>query len=303
MIHIFYAVLPIFFLIMTGLGLKRIFITEDSFWKQCDKLVYYVLFPSLLILKLSHADFYALNTASALVALIIATLIMTIALVAYQAIKPVSNKLFTSIYQGSIRYNSYVFLAMSASLFGDNGIAVTAIIIAYMIVICNLLSVFILSVYGSTRASLVSITVSILKNPLILAAILGVLLSISKLHIHPILEKFLTYLSAAALPLSLLSVGAGLKFILGKSRWFAVSSTCVLKLIALPLISWVVLTLFNVDGYTKSVAMLYATLPCAGNAYILAKQMGGDAEAMASIITFTTLLSMITMPVMLSIMP
>ena len=49
-----------------------------------------------------------------------------------------------------------------------------------------------------------------------------------------------------------------------------------------------------IDDTARSVGMLYSALPCASTAYILSKQMGGDADLMASIITTTTVLSVFT---------
>ena len=54
------------------------------------------------------------------------------------------------------------------------------------------------------------------------------------------------------------------------------------------------------DMLIASLAVLYCAVPCAGNAYILSRQMGGDSSAMASIITWETVISIITIPVMMA---
>ena len=48
--------------------------------------------------------------------------------------------------------------------------------------------------------------------------------------------------------------------------------------------------------------MLLATLPTATSAYILARQLGGDAPLMAGIISGQTLLAMVSIPLLLSVL-
>lgn len=296
MINTFYSVLPIFLVIMVGVVAKLYLISDEGFWRNCEKLTYYVLFPSLLILKLSHADFNSISMGYALSSIIIATLVVGFILIVFHHLKGTDNPLFTSVFQGGIRYNSYVFIAMSSSLFGDVGITLSAIIIAYMIIITNFVSVTVLGIYGTEKASVKTTVISVMKNPLILAALTGALFAYFKVPLNQTVENTMAYIGHAALPLSLLSVGAGLKFSIGKNRWLAVISSSAVKLLALPAIAISLLTFFGVTGTTKAISVLYAAVPCAGNAYILARQMGGDAEVMASIITMTTLMSILTMP-------
>ena len=84
-------------------------------------------------------------------------------------------------------------------------------------------------------------------------------------------------------------------------KWLPIFSMSAIKLLVLPILTIGLLSFFDVTGMSKSLAVLYAGIPCAGNAYILAQQMGGDAETMAAIISTSTLLYMVTIPVIFSI--
>ena len=57
----------------------------------------------------------------------------------------------------------------------------------------------------------------------------------------------------------------------------------------------------GLDGVSRDVALLFAALPTATSAYILARQLGGDAELMAALITGQTLLAMLSLPLWLSL--
>ena len=296
MIDIFVKIFPVFFIISTGLFLKRTIIRNTSFWETSDKLVYYILFPALLVLKLSHANFKNVEFFYGLVAVAIATLLVAMALLFSKYLFNLNNREFTSFFQGGTRYNSYIFIAMSLSIFGDNGLVIASIFIAYMIILTNIISVVILSIYGEGNSTVKNILLSIVKNPLIISASIGVLISISEIKMPYTLEEYLKYIGNAALPLSLLSIGAGLVFFFSFKKTLMILSSVLVKLVVLPLITIFLLKLFLVSGNLFGIAMLYASVPCAGNAYILAKQMGGDAESMAAIITLTTIVATISIP-------
>ena len=109
------------------------------------------------------------------------------------------------------------------------------------------------------------------------------------------------FLGNAALSISLMCVGAALRlehvYIHFKPNLFVTMA----KLLVLPMITCWLLYLFRVPaGLEKNIAMLYASVPCAGNAYILALQMKGDHETMAGIISVTVLGSILTIPMVLS---
>lgn len=295
MITTFLAVLPIFLLIVTGWLCKQRFVAQPAFWLAADKLVYYLFFPCLLILEIGSADFSGGHTGSALMAAIGATLLVGALVFLVRLAWRMPNDLFTSIFQGSTRYNSYVFIALSQALFGDAGVALSGVFIAWMVVLTNFSSVLVMNRYGDgSSKALSSIARSIVSNPLIAAALLGLLLNVMGWRIEGAARQFMAYLGHAATPLSLMSVGAGLMLVMHPSKTVATVLATVLKLLVLPLLTWGLLKLGTAHAMPAQIALLYAAMPCAGNAYILARQMGGDAEAMASIITWSTLASVLT---------
>ena len=142
----------------------------------------------------------------------------------------------------------------------------------------------------------------IVKNPIILAAGAGAVLNISDIHVPVPIENTAALFKTAALPLSLLSVGAGLRFVLDKQALGAIALATTIKLAVLPVITGVCLYLAGIDGMVLAMGVLYAGMPCAGNAYILARQLNGDPDAMASIITLETLLSAFSVAVIAGVL-
>lgn len=290
-----FSILPIFLTIASGYIIRSRFIKSEEFWKWAETITYYFLFPCLLVLKIGSADFSATHAGGPLIAAISATLLVGIfAFVAKRAFCS-SNPLFTSIFQGSTRYNSYVFIGMSASLFGSAAAGITGIFIAYMIVITNVLSVLVMNYYSaSNKKKFSDIALALLKNPLIVFTVVGLILNKSGIKIEGFIYEYMHSIGSAASPISLLAVGAGLKLIMSRDRVFATLFASTLKLLVLPAITIGLLKYLNLQGMEAQVAVLYSCVPTAGNAYILARQMGGDSTSMASIISMTTLGSILT---------
>ena len=296
------AIFPIFAAILVGAALKRYLITGSDIWAGIDRLTYYLLLPSLLIVEIYRADFSSGNAGTAVGVTLAATLGLSAALLILRPLITRDTPLFTSIFQGSVRYNSYVLLAVADALYGAEGLALAIVFVAVLVIATNMLGVVVLSAFSGGKSSLSRIINGIVKNPIIIAAGAGAILNVSNIHVPLPIENTAALFKTAALPLSLLSVGAGLKFILNKKAIWAITLATTIKLAILPLITGICLHLAGVDGMVLAMGVFYAGMPCAGNAYILARQLNGDPDAMASIITLETLLSAFSVAVIAGIL-
>ena len=285
------AIFPIFAAILVGAALKRYLITGSDIWAGIDRLTYYLLLPSLLIVEIYRADFSSGHAGTAVMVTLGATLALAAVLLLLRPLITSNTPLFTSIFQGSVRYNSYVLLAVADALYGSEGLALAIVFVAVMVIATNMLGVVVLNAFAGGKGSFKRIMIGLAQNPIIIAAGAGAVLNISNIHVPLPIENTAALFKTAALPLSLLSVGAGLRFILSKQALGAIALSTTIKLAILPVITGIALHLTGVEGMVLAMGVLYAGMPCAGNAYILARQLNGDPEAMASIITLETLLS------------
>lgn len=297
------ALLPVFVLILMGHGLRRMRFPDVNFWPGAERLTYYVLFPAMLVYKLGSATVPhgVYGQMGALILTVVA--VMTVVLVVVQWLVGWAGPVFTSVFQGGIRFNSYVGLAATASLYGDNALSLAAVAVAIMVPLLNVLCILVFAVYaGESGISARALAYSMATNPLILGSLGGVLVSYSGMGFHPLIAGILKPLSNLALPLGLMTVGAGLqlKALRTASAPFVASST--LKLLAFPAVTVGVCLALGVDGLMAQVAVLLAALPTASSAFILARQLGGDAPLMAAIVSGQTLLAMFTMPLMLGVL-
>ena len=289
--HIFSALVPVFGLILIGYFFKRISFPSHEFWPMADKLTYFILMPALLIYKLSNAKFEA-NSVSFVLASLIAIFLTMIILIIVNKITPTKNSSFTSIVQGGIRFNTYVFLAISGSIFGDTGLVLSAIILTFAIPFINILCVTIFALYSdNSKLDFMYLIKSIIKNPLIIGCVVGGAINFFAIPIHVSLGNLLEILSKAALPLGLLSIGYALVLKDLKSAKKDMFISCLAKFIILPLFIYLFGKMFGLDDIMISILVLFSVLPTAPSSFILARQLGGDISLMTSIITVQTLAS------------
>ncbi|ADE29896.1 AEC family transporter [Rickettsia prowazekii] len=307
--EIFCSTLPIFLITLLGSIIKNKWLTSEEVWRGIEKLSYFILFPAMLFNYVSTADLSVTSIIKLVVALIISTILVSLGLIIYQKKCNIDKVQFTSIFQGSIRYNSYIFFGVSSPLLGPSGLSIVAVISSYMIIFTNILSAMIFAYYipnksvtNTLRTSFVLMMKLIIRNPLIIASLVGFIFNYSNLELYLGLKKTLDSLSNAALAIGMLNVGAGLNFTIRQELLHNVMLTSFIKLVAFPLVSVIVLWLMSIEGINRSVGILYSCLPCASTAYVLSRQLDGDPDSMASIITFTTFFSVITISIIMYLM-
>ena len=299
--NIITTLIPIFMLISLGYLFKRVSFPSLEFWPMMDRFTYYVLFPSLLIYKLATANLSGINSFDVVLTAIFALVLMLVLTLVLGYFKTIEKRAFTSVIQGSIRFNTYVFLALIDALLGDSGLVIAAVLIAFAIPFINFLCIGAFSYFiNKEDLKFFKFLKSIFTNPLIVACLIGGLLNVSSLDLPIVLIKTLAILSAAALPMGLLSVGVGLELSHISSAKYELFLSVVLKLVIFPLVIVGVASLFTISYEALWVLILFASMPTASSSYILARQLGGDLKLMSSIITVQTLLSIATVGIIIS---
>ena len=267
---------------------------------MADKLTYYILMPSLLILTLSQAKFEN-NSFELILSSTLAIFLTLLTLVIFNKFNQTNSSSFTSVVQGGIRFNTYVFLALSGSIFGSEGLVIAAIIISFAIPILNIFCISIFAIYSDNqKINILFILKSIFKNPLIIASIIGVLINILGFQMPLSLENFLKILSAAALPLGLLSIGYALVLKDIKSAKKDMLVSIIAKFIVLPAFIFFISKYLELDALAISVLVLFAIMPTAPSSFILARELKGDLQLITSIITVQTILATIFLTIFLN---
>jgi malonate transporter and related proteins len=302
MVEVALSLIPVFTLIALGAGLRRANLLGADGWAALERLTYFVLFPPLLFMSIVGGSFAGGEALRLGLALATSVLIMASVTLLLRRLLPVTGPQFTSVFQAGIRWNSYVALGLISGLYGDKGLALSAVGFAVLVPINNLLSVLVLNRYaGTAPAPFARVLRSLATNPLILATLGASALAATGLKVSTPVADTLNLLGDATISLGLICVGAALDFSSFHSTRIAMAAGTFLRLIAMPALVVGMCVVFGVTGMSFSIAVLCVATPVATSAYILARQLGGDAPLMANMITLTTLLSLVTIPLALTV--
>lgn len=302
MLEIVLVILPVFLLIFLGWTCRKRGFPGEGFWAPAEKLTYFILFPALLIATLAEADFADLDILPMALAVDGAILIMTALTLALKPLLGIDGPGFTSLYQGAIRMNSYIGLSVSFGLFGEAGLTAAALAVAAIVPLANVCCVLILARYGkAAQPTVAGVLKEFARNPLIVACVVGGLLNATGIGLPPVIDDMLRILGRAALPIGLLAVGAALSLQAVKHVKALAFGITVLKLAVLPAITLAIALPLGLAGPALAVAVLFNALPTATSSYILARQLGGDAQLMAALVTLQTAAAMLTLPIVLAL--
>jgi predicted permease len=284
-------ILPNFVLILVGLALARRFGYGLEFWGGLEKLVYYALFPALLFRSLALAKIDFAQTGWLVAAACAFTVAGFVLSLAAKPLFSLDQQLHATGSQCGYRFNTYIGLAVAGSLFGNEGVALAALLLGVMIPLANLGAVAVLAVH-SERGFLMELA----QHPLVVSSLAGFAWNLAGLPLPGFADQTLSLLGQTALPAGLLSVGAAMKFERGQGPVGAHAWWLAVKLAVVPSIAWALARALDVHGVEARVLILCAALPTATNAYILAVRMTGDGRAVATQVTVGTVLSMATLP-------
>lgn len=304
MLPVINSLIPIFTLIFSGVLIRRSNFLPDDFWPAAEKLTYYLLTPALLICSLVNKKIDDLPWQEMLLTVQGTVLISALLLSLWWLFnRKAGGALFTSVFQGGVRFNTFVALAIAEALFGTKGLLLAAMGAGFMIPLINLLciSAFSLTV-ASAEISLAGFIRNLATNPLILGCLIGGSLNLSGVGLHPGLDGSLTLLGKAAFPLGLMAVGAAYRMGNLSHQWFPLLTSSLVQFWCKPLTAWGLSSWFGLTGNAAAIAVLLFAVPTAPSALILSRQLGGDHVTMASIITVQTGLSFLSLPITLMIL-
>jgi predicted permease len=299
------ALLPVFLLIVAGFLLRRV-VVDEVYWRRTEWLAYYVLFPTLFVHTLARADFSGVPAGRVGFTLASAVVLISLMCLALRGMLikryGVDGPSFTSLFQGATRWQTSVALAVSAALFGESGLALAAVAVVAMTPLLNVLNVLILARYASPRhTGRPGVAAMLVRNPFIWGIFAGIVINIVRMPIPEPVSSWAAAIGRVALVVGVITVGGGLRpgHLMPLRPITFVSTT--LKLIVMPAAAISLGAAIGVKGVNLAVIACCSSVPSTSSAYVLARQMGGDAELIAEIITIQTILAVVTMPVAIAL--
>jgi hypothetical protein len=287
--------LPDFALIALGYLVCHHTVLDRPVWDGAERLVYYLLFPCLLFHAIVRnpikpGDMMPFGGIG--LAVVGTGIGLAYALARAPGVDPL---LHASGAQTAFRFNSYVALALAERLAGAPGVAWTALLMSICVPVCNIAAVWPLAHQGGH-----GYLKELVRNPLIVATVAGLLGNLAGLRLPELVSITLSRIGAAALPLGLMAVGAGLRFgALRQAPWLA-GGFMAIRHAALPALAITLAIVTGLPPAQQAVIVAFAAMPTASSAYVLAARMGGNGGYVAGLVTVSTLLAMLGLPLALA---
>ncbi|RZL88795.1 MAG: AEC family transporter [Variovorax sp.] len=291
---------PDFSLIACGWLLCRYTALNRRVWNEVESLVYYFLFPVLLFHSIvrSPLDFAATShLLTAGVGVGLAGIALAYALPFIPGLgSHIDRSDHAASAQVAFRFNSFICLALAERLGGPEGVLMLAVLIGVCVPLFN-----IAAVWPMARHAQSGLARQLLRNPLIIATLSGLIANVLGFELPRWLEPTLTRIGAASLALGLMAAGAGMRFAtLAQGKTLAVSVLAIRHLL-LPLVGWGLALALNLHPAQATVLMIFSAVPTASSAYVLAARMGYNGAYVAGLVTLSTLLGAASLPFGLSL--
>jgi hypothetical protein len=297
------SLFPVFVLVVLGILLKRYGMTDNTFLRQADRLIYYIFFPIMLFWKIGGASYAAgIDWTFCLVTLLVVIVMFILSTLVIIGL-PVHNFQAGSFSQSCYRFNTYIGVAVILNSLGEQGVTTFGILIGLTIPVINVFAVSTLIWFSgeelSTRRRVVVLCRALAANPLILGCLAGIVYSRVVGVFPTYIDNSLRLMSMVTLPLALLSIGGALSFGGMKKHLANSFLAALLKLLVLPGMGYIAYVLAGVDGVPFKVGMIFFCLPASTAIYVLSSQMNSDTELASSAIVLSTLLSFLPLSVAL----
>ena len=295
------VIMPIFLLIMLGYVLTRLKVWDANFLKVANNVCFKVLLPVLLFYNVATADiFEVFNGKLILYACLCACgLCALLFLIVPLFVK--DKKRRGVMIQGTFRSNFLLFgVPLGLSIGLRPGEVLAAVVAAFYVPVINMLSVISLYVYSEAEnKSLKSALLGIVKNPLVLGGMSGLLFSLVRnligFELPQMIDTTLANIKSTATPLAFLILGGDLKFgsMLRNVKFSMLSvmgKTMLIPLVMLPVSYF----LFGFNQLEMAILLAVFATPNAVSSYAMARNYEADYDLAGEIVTLSTLISLFT---------
>ncbi|WP_293731522.1 AEC family transporter [uncultured Actinobacillus sp.] len=283
--------LPIIILLCFGKLLGKYRILDETFSEKSMKLIFHLTLPLLLFFNIYNGKIEYSNQFDLIFVAVVGTTILFITgeIVAAKFIAEKRERctFVQAVFRGN---NAILGLALCINAYGDVAYVPASIYSAIVVILFNVYGV--ITITRSLSGDKVNITrllLNILKNPLIIAIILGLMMNYFAIALPKSIQVTGQYLANITLPLALLCIGASIQLQSLGSFSRAVTWGVIARLIVAPLFMVMLAKLMGMSDMELAIVFLMTTTPLATAAYAMVRAMGGNATTVANIIGITTI--------------
>ena len=301
------VIVPIFLLIILGYVLTRIKLWDEHFLKIANNLCFKCLLPVLLFYNVASANIMEVFNGKLILYVCLCACVLCGILFLIVPIFVKDNKRRGVMIQGMFRSNFLLFgVPLGLSIGGVQGSVLAAVVASFYVPVINMLSVISLYVFSDSKnKNLKSAILGIIKNPLIIGGVSGLLFSLLRnyigFEIPTMLDTTLSNIKSIATPFAFLILGGDLKFgNMFKNIKFSALSVLG-KIVIIPAMMITLSAMLGFNQLEMAILIAVFATPNAVSSYAMARNYEADHELAGEIITLGTLLSIVTIFIFITI--
>ena len=286
------VVFPMAVLMGLGAGVRNVGIIDRPTMRALDKLLFKVFMPTLLFKNIYETDLAANFNVKEVVFAIVGMLVVFAAALTVPSRLVKDHNQAASIGQAIIRSNYILFgIAVAEAIYGEGNTGPVALLGAFVVPLSNAMAVVILELNRSGKANPGKLLLSILKNPMVIAALLALALIVLKIQIPGLIWSVVKDVAGVTTTLSFLSLGVSLDLGELKTNRYPLTVGVLLRMLAVPALLLPIAVLFGFRGPALCALMILFAAPAAVASYPMAVAMGADGQLSGQLVCVTTLVS------------
>ncbi len=326
------TIIPIFLIIAIGWLIRKRDFMPSMFLGPANRIVYYIAIPAMIFSAVAKASFRDEFNIKILLITFASLFIVSGFAWLFTRLSAMPKKMKGTFTQSAFHGNfGYIGLAVVFYYLGDSGFANASIFAGFIMILQNILAVAVLQFYSDSKDNcattadrgnihssadsdrairnnkrkkeiLAANLRAIVRHPIILSAIAGIIFSLSEIALPMLVERTLSILSGMALPLALLLIGATISFKVIRSYLLQIVEISLLKLIVMPGVGVMMFTFFSIPPSEYLPALILLASPTATMVYVMAQEMDGDPDFAVAALSACTMLSAVTFTLWLNVL-
>jgi hypothetical protein len=292
--------LPIFLVMVIGYILKQIGMLNDNFVTVANKFNFKVTLPFMLFRDISGVDIKSVFDLKYVLFCAAASTICFWIIWGGVRLFVKDKSVRGAFVQASFRSSAAVMgLAFIENIYGASAMGPLMIIGA--VPLYNIFSVIVLTFEADggegsgNTGKIKEACVNILKNPIIIGIVLGLVVALTGIDFPVIVDKTVNSVAQMATPLALITIGAGFEGRKALAKMGYTLAASLIKLVIQPLVFLPVAAWMGFTGEKMVGILIMLAAPTTPSCYIMAKNMRNDGVLTASVVVMTTLLAAFTL--------
>lgn len=289
------SVVPIFMIILAGMAARRLNLMTDTELKHANSAVFQVMFPVLMFYNIYSSDFSGVVIPEYIAFCVIMMFAVYFLSVGITLVVEKDNYSRGALIQAMYRSNFVLMgIPIMENLLGKESLGLTSFMVAIIVPIFNVMAVVTLEIFRGGKVKIGSVIIKILKNPMILGAVAGIVTVMLGIKLPIILEKPVSQISGATTPVALLIMGASFRLSSIKENRKNIFFGVLSKLVINPGLAIAIGYALGFRGMPLAILIVMFGAPCAVAGYTMAQQMDSNGELAAGCLIFTSILSCVT---------